>query len=169
MFDSLDKAIIAAMQQDLPLTPEPYREIADSLGISQELLLAKLQSFHETGKIRKLGAVLRHRKVGFNANALCAWVVPPDRLDEVGAKMAAEPFITHCYARAAYPGWPYTLYTMLHSYSRMACDAIARGLASKVGIENYVLMYSTKEWKKTSMRYFNESGANARIVREKDA
>lgn len=157
MLDALDKAIIAAMQQELPLIEEPYQEIAGSLNIDQHELLARLQHFRETGKIRKIGAVLRHRKVGFRANALCAWIVPPDQLDQIGARMAAEPYITHCYSRISHADWPYNLYTMLHARSRSACAAIARKLSRLNGISHYVLLYSVKEWKKTSMRYFCET------------
>lgn len=156
MLDSLDKAIIAAMQSDLPLITEPYAQIAAALGIEQAELLARLQRYRQSGKIRKLGAVLRHRKVGFSANALCAWVVPPERLDDIGVKFATEPHITHCYARTAYPEWPYNLYTMLHGHSRSECEATAYSLSIQAGVADYILLYSTKEWKKTSMRYFRE-------------
>lgn len=158
MLDSLDTAIIAAMQADLPLTEEPYHKIAQSLGISQEKLLTRLQSYRDDGKIRKLGAVLRHRKVGFSANALCAWIIPLERLDEVGIRLAAEPSISHCYARESYPDWPYNLYTMLHAHSRAECEASAQRLSGLTGITDYILLYSQKEWKKSSMRYFNENG-----------
>jgi DNA-binding Lrp family transcriptional regulator len=157
MLDSLDKAIIAAMQADLALTEEPYLKIAQSLGISQEELLTRLQGFLDSGKIRKLGAVLRHRKIGFSANALCVWAVPPERLDETGAKLAAEPYISHGYARESHPDWPYNLYTMLHAHSRAECEAVARELSKLIDITDYALLYSKKEWKKTSMRYFSEN------------
>lgn len=156
MLDNLDKSIIALMQQDLPLKPEPYKEMAQSLGISQEELLCRLQSYRASGKIRKLGAVLRHRKVGYSANALCAWIVAPERMAEVGAMLAAEPYITHCYERVSRPGWPYTMYTMLHGHSRQECESYARDLAKRANLTDFVLFYSTKEWKKTSMRYFRE-------------
>lgn len=152
--DSLDKAIIAAMQAELPLTREPYREIAQSLGISEDDLLSRLQSYRDNGRIRKLGAVLRHRQAGFAANALCAWVVSPVRLDEVGTTLAAEPAVSHCYARQAHADWPYNLYAMLHAHSRAECEACALKLANLTGIHDYILLYSYKEWKKISMRYF---------------
>jgi DNA-binding Lrp family transcriptional regulator len=157
MFDSLDTAIITAMQADLPLTEEPYRNIAQTLGISQEELLTRLQAYRDDGKIRKLGAVLRHRQVGFAANALCAWIIPLERLDEVGIRLAAEPYISHCYARETHPDWPYNLYTMLHAHSRAECEASAQNLSSLTGITDYILLYSHREWKKTSMCYFHEN------------
>ena len=156
MLDSLDKSIIAALHSEMPLTEEPFQIIAERLGISQQLLLCRLAYYRSTGKLRKLGAVLRHRKVGFSDNALCAWVVPEDQLDRAGEIMAAEPRISHCYARAAYPEWPYTLYTMLHGHSRAECEAIARRLSEASGIVEYILLFTAKEWKKTSMRYFVE-------------
>lgn len=156
MFEPIDMAIIAAMQADLPLTEEPFRHIAQSIGISQEELLARLQGYRETGKLRKLGAVLRHHQIGFSANALCAWQVPPERLDEVGCRLAAEPDISHCYARQPREQWPYNLYTMLHARSREECDRLVRQLAAVTGVEDYILLYTRKEWKKTSMSYFSE-------------
>ncbi|MDU4962426.1 MAG: AsnC family transcriptional regulator [Sporomusaceae bacterium] len=157
MLDSLDKAIIAALQAELPLTAEPYRDIAAALGISQEELIGRLQAYRDSGTLRKLGAVLRHRQAGFVANALCAWIVPQARLDEVGETMAAEPSVSHCYARQAHPGWPYNLYTMLHARSRSECEAGARRLAERSQLGDYLLLYSCKEWKKTSMNYFQEN------------
>lgn len=160
MFDTLDKLIIAALQNDLPLSPQPYQDIAQSLGISEGELLRRLQGYRDSGKIRKLGAVLRHQMVGFSANALSAWRVEPERLQTIGAIMAAEPYITHCYARTPWPDWPYTLYTMLHGHSRAECEAVASDLAVRTGVDDYILLYSTKEWKKTSMRYFCEEAGS---------
>ena len=155
--DALDKKIIRAMQDEFPLVAEPYKEISQRLGIEEEELLSRLQGYKAAGQIRKMGAVLRHREVGFSANVLCAWEVPAERLDEVGRKLAEDPAVSHCYDRNTVVGWPYNIYTMIHGHSREECVAIADRLAKVSGIENRAMLFSVKEWKKTSMRYFSES------------
>lgn len=154
--DLIDRKIVIAMQDEFPLVPEPYRELAGRIGISEEELLTRLQKQKQRGCIRKMGAVLRHREVGYTANALCAWIVEEERLAQVGSIMAAHPAVTHCYARKNAPQWPYNFYVMLHSQSREACCALAAELAEQAEERNYTMLFSTREWKKTSMRYFAE-------------
>lgn len=156
MLNELDKKIIAAMQDEFPLVEEPYKEIAAKVGISETELLAKLKDYCRTGKIRKMGAVLKHREVGFAANALCAWIVPEERIDEVGYIMMQHPAITHCYARQSQAKWPYNFYTMLHSHTREECRQMAKELATAANLTDYKMLFSTREYKKTSMKYFVE-------------
>ncbi|WP_346355718.1 AsnC family transcriptional regulator [Azotosporobacter soli] len=156
MLDQLDKKIIAAMQDDFPLVPEPYQQIAAGLGISQDELLRRLASYVESGKIRKMGAVLRHREVGYAANALCAWIVPEEEIGRIGKLFAAEAAVTHCYSRIAPPDWPYNFYTMVHAHDREECNKIAARLSTLSGLQQYIMLYSTREWKKNSMQYFRE-------------
>ncbi|MGI6091486.1 MAG: Lrp/AsnC family transcriptional regulator [Veillonellaceae bacterium] len=158
MLDALDKKIIAAMQDEFPLVAEPYKEIALRVGISEPELLDRLRNYRRTGKIRKMGAVLKHREVGFAANALCAWIVPEDRMDEVGKIMMEHPAITHAYSRAPQPEWPYNFYIMLHAHTREECCKMAEELASATGLNQYTMLFSTREYKKASMRYFVEKG-----------
>lgn len=156
MLDALDKRIISAMQDDFPLVEEPYKMLAESIGISEDELLTRLAKYKEAGQMRKMGAVLRHREVGYAANALCAWVVPFERHEEVGKVMMAHPAVTHCYGRIAPPDWPYNFYTMIHAQTREACREIVETLAKDANVNEYIMLFSTKEWKKTSMRYFRE-------------
>ena len=153
---ALDKNVIRALQGDFPLVPEPYKERAARAGVTEDVFLARVRELSEKKMIRKMGAVLRHREIGFAANALCAWEVPADRLDDVAKSMAASPSISHCYDRNTAPGWPYNLYTMIHGHSRAECESIADQLGKENHIENRVMLYSKKEWKKTSMKYFSE-------------
>ena len=153
---ALDKNVIRALQGDFPLVPEPYKELAARAGVTEDVFLARVRELSEQKMIRKMGAVLRHREIGFAANALCAWEVPADRLDDVAKSMAASPSISHCYDRNTAPGWPYNLYTMIHGHSRAECESIADQLGKENHIENRVMLYSKKEWKKTSMKYFSE-------------
>ena len=157
MLDELDKKIISIMQDEFPIVPEPYKEIAAMVGISEEELLERLKQYKESGKIRKMGAVLKHREVGYNANGLCAWIVPEEKIQEVGNLFSKSTVVTHCYARVTQPGWPYNFYTMLHANTREQCNAIARELADLAGLTEYIMLFSTKEWKKNSMQYFKDT------------
>lgn len=154
--DAVDRKIVLAMQEEFPLVTEPYRELAARVGISEDELLQRLQRQKKSGCIRKMGAVLRHREVGYIANALCAWRIPEERLSEVGAIMAAHPAITHCYSRRSAANWPYNFYVMLHAQSREQCRLLAAELAAQADVSDYTMLFSTREWKKTSMRYFTE-------------
>jgi len=155
--DELDRKLIIAMQEELPLVPEPYAEIAQKLGITEDKMFERLKVLTTEGRIRKMGAVLTHRQLGYAANALCAWIVPDQEVETVGKSMAAHEAVTHCYCREKNLDWPYNFYTMIHGKSRDICEGIAQQLSLATGVDQYILLFSTKEWKKTSMRYFQET------------
>lgn len=152
----LDKAVVRALQGDFPLVEEPYKALAEQVGISEEDFLERVEKLAKEKKIRKMGAVLRHREMGYAANVLVAWEVPRERLDEIATFMAGAPAVSHCYDRTTAPDWPYNLYTMIHGHSREECERIAGELGEATGIKNRVMLYSKREWKKTSMQYFCE-------------
>ena len=156
MLSEVDKKIVRAMQGDFPIVAEPYKKIAEEVGITEEELLARLEQFRQDGTIRHFGAVLKHREVGFAANVLCVWVVPEERMDEVAANMCSHMAVTHCYDRNTTPDWPYNFYTMIHGSSRENCEEIAAQLAEENNLSQRTMLYTGKEWKKTSMRYFCE-------------
>ncbi len=153
----MDKEIVRVLQDEFPLVEEPYKELARRVGISEQELIERIQRLLEEKKIRKMGAVLRHREVGYSANALCVWEVPKDRLEKMAANMSGHPAVSHCYDRDTAPDWPYNLYTMIHASSREECEEIAAELARDNQVSHRKLLYSKREWKKTSMRYFCES------------
>jgi len=150
----LEVRAIRELQEDLPLTSRPFEGMARRLGITQQALFQLVHSFQERGIMRRFGAVLRHRKAGFKANALALWRVPQERSEEVGRAMASHPAVSHCYQRPDFPDLPYTLYTVLHGKSRRECQQVARELSRLTGVEDYLLLYSTKEYKKERVRYF---------------
>ena len=155
MLTELEKKIIASIQGDIPVTERPYLEIAESLGISEETLLQTLQDLTDRGVIRRFGATLRHQKSGFSSNAMVAWQVDEDRIDEVGEKMATCKEISHCYRRNPQSQWPYNLYTMVHASDEASCRNIVRRLADETGIDTYSVLFSRRELKKTSMKYIS--------------
>lgn len=153
MLDYIDKRLIAALSDDLPLTAEPYTQIANQLGISPVEVVARLEKFRQTGILRKLGAVLSHHRLGYTANALVAGIASPLRLDDIGILLAQIPAVSHCYARRPQPNWPYNLYVMLHDQNREQCRLTAAQLMQSAGISQYQVLFSTKEWKKAAMVY----------------
>ena len=156
MLSIQDKEIVKVLQEDFPLCEKPYKVLAEKVGMSEEEFLQRVQKLMDEKKIRKMGAVLRHREAGFTANALCAWNVPPEKLDEVAKIMSSHPAVSHCYDRTTAPNWNYNLYTMIHAKSREECEKIISELSAATEIENFQIMYSKKEWKKTGMKYFSE-------------
>jgi DNA-binding Lrp family transcriptional regulator len=152
----LDKRIVRALQGDFPLVAEPYKTLAEQVGVSEETFLERVQAMRDSRKIRKMGAVLRHREVGFTANVLVAWEVPADRLDTIAQQMAASPAVSHCYDRNTAPDWPYNLYTMVHGHSREECEHVVAELGEACQVSKHVMLYSRREWKKTAMKYFME-------------
>jgi len=155
MLTELEKKAIAAIQGDIPLTDRPYLKIAEALGIPEETLLRTLNDLCDRGIIRRFGATLRHQKSGFAANAMCAWLVDEERIDETGKKLAAFKEVSHCYRRNATGTWPYNLYTMIHAKSENACRDIAERMSAAVSVKTYALLFSREELKKTSMQYFS--------------
>ena len=154
MLTELEKKIVASIQKDMAITERPYLKIAKTLGISEESLLENLQSLCDRGVIRRFGATLRHQKTGFTANAMVAWQVDEDRVEDVGNRMAAFKQVSHCYRRNPTDRWPYNLYTMIHANDKESCRQTARRMSQATGVENYALLFSRKELKKTSMVYF---------------
>lgn len=154
MLSEIEKKVIASIQGDIPLTSRPYLEIARNLGLSEDELLDILQNLCDRGIIRRFGATLRHQKSGYEANAMTAWVVDDERVEEIGRKMSSFKQVSHCYRRNPTPQWPYNLYTMIHARDEDSCRRIAKEMAEASSVDTYTLLFSRKELKKTSMNYF---------------
>jgi len=154
MLTQIEKQIIAAVQADLPLVEQPYEKLAQKMGLAEAEFMQTLQSLCDRGVIRRFGATIRHQKSGFGANVMVAWMVDEERMEEVGSTMATFKQVSHCYRRSPNGDWPYNLYTMVHARDKRACREIARKMAQTAGVEEYALLFSQKELKKTSMTYF---------------
>jgi siroheme decarboxylase len=152
----LEKRVIAAVQGDIPIVERPYLAMAEQLGIDEEAFLRVLQSLVDRQIVRRFGATLRHQKSGYTANVMVAWQVDEARVEEVGRIMASFRAVSHCYRRDPAEGWPYNLYTMVHGSTEESCRKTAAKMAHKAGLTNYDLLFSRRELKKTSMRYFND-------------
>ena len=154
MIDDIDKKIISLLQKDLPLHPRPFDLMANRLGIDEEQFIERAKSLKKIGIIRRFGATLYHQEAGFSSNAMVAWVVPEDKIEETGRAMSGFREVTHCYQRRARKDWKYNLYTMIHGDNKEECHRIAARLSRSTGIDEYILLFSEREFKKTSMEYF---------------
>jgi DNA-binding Lrp family transcriptional regulator len=150
----IDIAAIRELQEDIPLIPEPYRPMAERMGVSQAVLFEVAAHLAAQGYLRRMAAVLYHREAGFRANAMGVWVVPPERADEVGQIMGSFKGVSHCYLRPTYPDWPYSIFTMVHGQKARDCQEIISAISQATGITEYALLYSTKEYKKVRLKYF---------------
>jgi DNA-binding Lrp family transcriptional regulator len=122
-------------------------------------MLEHLESMRERGALRRVAAILFHRRAGFSANGMGVWNVPEERVLELGPRMAAYRGISHCYQRPTYADWPYSVFTMAHGRSKEECDAILGAIAEEMGIEERATLYSSTEFKKTRMLYFTDDFA----------
>ena len=145
---------IRELQEDLPLVQRPFEPMAARLGITERQLFDLAASFRERAIMRRFSAVLHHRRAGFRSNAMAVWKVPSERSVEVGRIMAGSPWVSHCYERPTFPDWKYTHFTMIHATSSEKCEEVALGISRDTGIDDYTLLYSTREYKKTRVRYF---------------
>ena len=146
--------VIRELQEDVELTSRPFSTMAERLGIGLQEMFDIADSFQERGLMRRFSAVLHHRRAGFRSNAMAVWKVPSERAVEVGNIMAQSRWVTHCYERPTFPDWPYTHFTMIHATSNETCEDVAAEISEATGITEYQLLYSTREYKKTRVRYF---------------
>ncbi len=155
-YDDWDVAVIRTLQGDMPVTEEPYAAAAAELGVPQQRLLEHLEGMRERGLLRRVAAILFHRRAGFSANGMGVWEVPDEQILDVGRRMAAVRGISHCYQRPTYADWPYSVFTMAHGRSKEECDAVLDTIASQTGVEGRATLYSSTEFKKIRLLYFTE-------------
>jgi siroheme decarboxylase len=154
-----DVATIRATQGPMAVRPDAYAPAAERLGTSEEEVLRRLRSLHERGGLRRVAAILFHRRAGFSANGMGVWAVPEEEILATGRRMAAFRGISHCYQRPTYPDWPYSVFTMAHGRSKEECDAILDSIAEETGIAERATLYSSTEFKKVRMLYFTDAFA----------
>ena len=152
----LDYAVIRATQGPMEVVSEPFAAPAAKLGVSQGELFEQLESMRERRALRRVAAILFHRRAGFSANGMGVWKVPEERIVELGPRMASFRGISHCYQRPTYADWPYSVFTMAHGRSKEECDAILDSIAEDTGIDERRTLYSSTEFKKVRLRYFTD-------------
>ncbi|MFB3113861.1 MAG: Lrp/AsnC family transcriptional regulator, partial [Nitrosopumilaceae archaeon] len=151
-----DKDFIRELQKDLAITDKPFLKSAQKLGMSEDQIFEKLKHYEEIGVMRRYAAILRHRDVGFVANGMIVWKVPEQRIIEVGEKLGAFPQVSHCYQRPVYPDWPYNVFSMIHCKSQEEASDVAKQIQNQINVDEYKILFSAKEFKKTRVEYFVE-------------
>ena len=153
--DATDRCLIVATQGGLPRVPRPYDVLAEQLGIAAGEVLQRLQRMLDCGVIRRIGAVPNHYAIGYTANGMSVWDVDDESIDELGMRVGAMEFVTHCYRRPRrLPDWPYNLFAMVHSQSREEVAARVAEIAVLLGAacRAHDILYSTAILKKTGLR-----------------
>lgn len=153
--DELDRRIIVATQEGLPLVPRPYHAVAEALGVAPEQVMARLTRMLKTGIVRRMGAVPNHYRIGYRANGMSVWDVDDARMAEFGPKVGALDFVSHCYHRPRRPPvWPYNLFAMVHGRARDEVEDKVTAIAELLGeaSRGHEVLYSTRILKKTGLR-----------------
>ena len=148
-----DRAIVNELQQDLPLIERPFDLTSARLSMDVSDLLNRCQSLMRCGIIRRFGASLRHTSLGFTANVMACWKVPPVMVETTGKKIAALREVSHCYERKTSPLWPYNLFAMIHASKKQTCQDRVDKLSQETELGEYILLFSTREFKKVRVRY----------------
>ena len=154
--DALDRRIVLATQQGLPLDPRPYAVVAAQVGASEAEVLQRIERLRARGAIRRIGAVPNHYALGYRANGMTVWDVDDDRVDELGRRIGALDFVSHCYRRPRHrPHWPYNLFAMVHGRDREEAERQIAIIADLLGdaCRAHDVLYSTRILKKTGLRF----------------
>ena len=159
--DATDRRLIAATQGGLPLTPEPYGEVAKWLSLTEDEVVSRLNAMIEKGVIRRIALAPNHYALGMTANGMSVWDVDDEAAERLGAEVGRLSFVSHCYLRPrALPDWPYNLFAMLHGATREEVEAKRADVAAILGpaCQSSDILYSTRILKKTGLR-LNDPGA----------
>ena len=151
-----DKEFIRELQKDLKIVDKPFLKVAEKLGMSEDQIFEKLRHYEKIGVMRRFAAILRHRDAGFIANGMIVWNVPKERIVEVGEKLGAFPQVSHCYQRPVFPDWPYSVFSMIHCKSQKEASELTKEIQKQIGIDDYKVLFSSREFKKTRVEYFVE-------------
>jgi DNA-binding Lrp family transcriptional regulator len=143
--------ILKRVPSDFPITERPYREIAERIGKSEKGLIDALKSLRKEGVIRRVAAILFHRRVSYTYNAMVVWKVSIRDMERVGMDMASFPEVSHCYERNKGNYWEYNLYTMIHGKSEKDCVDIVKRISESVGVRDFLVFISKREFKKTAL------------------
>ena len=151
----IDRRIVLATQAGLPIHARPFHEVAKTVGASPELVQQRFKVMLEEGRIRRIGVVPNHYKLGITANGMSVWDVNDSDLEAAGCKLGELEMVSHCYQRPrALPGWPYNLFAMVHGQYREEVLEKVGEMASLLGecVRSHDVLFSTRILKKTGLR-----------------
>jgi DNA-binding Lrp family transcriptional regulator len=155
----LDKVVIRQLQEDLPIESRPFQALAERIGLDEEQLFGIAKSLQERGFMRRIAAILYHRRAGFRANGMGVWAVSEDDVVRIGEQMGTFQNVSHCYRRPTYPDWPYNVFTMVHGQSTEQCEEVLRAISRTTGVTEYISLYSTREYKKVRLLFYTDAFA----------
>ena len=155
----IEQKILAALQHGLPDSQNPFKDTAQNIGIETEQLLEILKEWKKQGKIRRIGAIVNHFKVGLGGGAMVVWQVEAERTEEVGKMLAEFEQVSHAYERHTNENWPYSLYTMVHGKNDEDVQQTVQRMSKACGISNYRILVTEKELKKVPPTYITQIDA----------
>lgn len=148
---NFEKQLLSLLQNGIEIVHNPFKTIAEKLKISEDEIISTLRELEYYGVIKSFSATLNQRKIGLKANAMIVWKVN-ENVGEIGKKIAKYEEITHCYERRTYKRWGWNVYSMVHMKSKNECEKFAKKVAKEIGVKEYRLIYSIREFKKTGIR-----------------
>jgi siroheme decarboxylase len=162
MIDTLDRQLIAALQNGLPIVSRPYFAIAQTLHITEHEVIERLTSLKQQGLIKRLGVIVHHRKVGYRANAMIVWNIPDNSVDRIGKQLSQASFVNLCYLRPRHENWSYNLYCMIHGKSRDIVLAQLQILIEQYHLAefDYQVLFSLRCFKQRGAIYAAETCKN---------
>ena len=152
-----DKDFIRELQKNMEIIDEPFVNAAKNLGITEQEVFEKMKHYEDIGVMRRFAAILRHRQIGFTANGMIVWKVDKDKIPEVGATLGSFPQVSHCYERPTYPDWSYNVFSMIHCKTHDEAYDVAKTIQDQIHVDDYNILFSTREFKKTRVEYFVEN------------
>ncbi len=152
--DDKDRVLIREASGDLPIIRKPFEALASRAGLSEEEAILRLKDFERAGALRRIAVILRHKEAGFNHNAMGVWALEREAADKAGEVALGLGEVSHCYLRRTFPKWPYNFFAMIHGKTENECEKAAGKISKAAGDADHLLLYSLREFKKTSMRYF---------------
>jgi len=161
----IERKILAALQGGFPRNQTPYKDVAERVGIETKQLLAILKDWKREGKLRRIGSIVDHFKVGISGGAMVAWRVEPELVEQVGTKLAGFKEVTHAYERKIAENWPFNIYTMVHGADIKEVEQIVKRMSQACGISDYRILTTQKELKKVPPTYITESSSD-NIIKE---
>ena len=151
-----ERKILAALQGGFPRSQTPYKDVAERVGIETKQLLSILKDWKQDGKLRRIGSIVDHFKVGVSAGAMVAWKVEPERVEQVGTKLAGFKEVTHAYERKIAENWPFNIYTMVHGADIHQVEQTVQRMSQACGISDYRILTTQKELKKVPPTYITK-------------
>jgi DNA-binding Lrp family transcriptional regulator len=156
----IERRVLSVLQEGFPDSPTPYADMGARIGLDANQVLAVLKDWRDQGKLRRIGAIVNHFKVGMGGGAMVVWQVAPGRIEEIGKMLAGFKAVSHAYQRPAGPDWPYNLYTMVHGADAQDAEQTVKRMSEACGIEDYRLLITERELKKVAPTYIIKDEAD---------